>query len=128
VFKKTEVEVGRSVVPTPISVLLAIFAVISGTWSLANAVTMAVDQTAMELGYKVLAVREAIENPGAPNAMQAVTDLGHDQRYYVMVRGWLSYRLDGDRSILGAARGQTRDEVKERIHFLEKAIRAIDLE
>lgn len=127
-FKKTEVEPGRSVVRTPVSVLLAIFAVISGTCSIANAATMTDDQTAMELGHKVLAVREAIQNPGAPNAMQAVTDLGRDQRYYVMVRGWLSYQLDGDRSILGAARGQTRDEVKERIYFLEKAIRAIDLE
>jgi len=82
----------------------------------------------MELGHKVLAVREAIQNPGAPNALQAVTDLGRDQRYYVMVRGWLSYRLAGDRSILDGTRAQVPDEVRERIHFLEKAIRAIDLE
>ena len=71
---------------------------------------------------------EAIQNPGMPNAMQAVTDLGHDQRYYVMVRGWLSYQLQGDMSILDASREQTRDEVRARINFLEKAIRAIDLE
>jgi hypothetical protein len=88
----------------------------------------ATGQTALELGRKVFAVREAIQNPGMPNAMQAVTDLGHDQRYYVMVRGWLSYQLQGDMSILDANREQTRDEVRARINFLEKAIRAIDLE
>ena len=85
-------------------------------------------QTALELGRKVLVVRVAIQNPGMPNAMQAVTDLGRDQRYYVMVRGWLSYQLQGDMSILDANKEQTRDEIKMRINFLEKAIRAIDLE
>ena len=59
---------------------------------------------------------------------QAVTDLGHDQRYYVMVRGWLTAQLEGDRSILAAAGEQTPREVMERITFLEKAIRAIDQE
>lgn len=127
-FKKTEVKHGRSVVRTPIAVLLTLCAFISSTSSIANAASKADDQTAMELGRKVLAVREAIQNPGGPKAMKAVTDLGGDQRYYVMVRGWLSYQLNGDRSILHAAKGQTGDEVKQRIQFLEKAIRAIDLE
>ena len=117
-----------SVRSTPIALLLTIVAVNSGACSIVNAASQADDQTAMELGHKVLAVREAIQNPGAPNALQAVTDLGCDQRYYVMVRGWLTYQLAGDRSILDAARGQTPDEVMKRIHFLEKAIRAIDLE
>ena len=127
-FKKTEVKHGRSVVRTPIAVLLTLCAFISSTSSIANAASKADDQTAMELGRKVLAVREAIQNPGGPKAMKAVTDLGGDQRYYVMVRGWLSYQLDGDRSIFHAAKGQIGDEVKQRIQFLEKAIRAIDLE
>lgn len=82
----------------------------------------------MELGRKVLAVSEAIQTPGAENAMQAITDLGHDQRYYVMVRGWLSWQLESDRSILSAAGEETPDEVRERIEFLEQAIRTIDLE
>lgn len=82
----------------------------------------------MELGRKVLAVRQAIQTPGEANAMQAITDLGHDQRYYVMVRGWLTFQLEGDRSILAAAGEQTPPGVRERIRFLEKAIRAIDLE
>ena len=104
------------------------FAVISSAGPIACAAAATGDQAAMELGRKVLAVRQAIQTPGSANAMQAVTDLGHDQRYYVMLRGWLGYQLEGDRSILAAAGGQTPQEVRERIIFLEKAIRAIDLE
>ncbi len=86
------------------------------------------DLSALELGRKVLAVRKAIRNPSGPHAMSAVTELGHDQRYYVMVRGWLAYQLQGDMSILDANKEQTRKEIKERIEFLQKAIWAIDLE
>ncbi|MCP3867085.1 MAG: hypothetical protein GY703_03135 [Gammaproteobacteria bacterium] len=82
----------------------------------------------LELGRKVLAVREAIDNPTAPGSMDAITDLGRDQRYYVMVRGWLAYQLVGDQSILETAEGQTRKRILNRIHFLKKGIRAIDLE
>jgi hypothetical protein len=86
------------------------------------------DQVALDLGHKVLAVSRAIENHTAPNAMHAVTNLGHDQRYYVLVRGWLSYQLQGDISILDANKERTSDQVKERISFLKEAIRALDLE
>ena len=86
------------------------------------------NQAALELGYKVLAVSRAIQNHKPPNAMKAVTDLGHDQRYYVMVRGWLSLQLRGDMSILDTAKERTSNVVKERIAFLNKAIRAVDLE
>lgn len=86
------------------------------------------DQAALKLGHQVLAVRNALQNPDAPNAMKAVTDLGLDQRSYVMVRGWLSYQLQGDMSILDAAKERARNEVKVRISFLKQAIRAIDLE
>ena len=110
----------------PIAAVLTIVAVIGDNDSVADAASD--DETALELGHKVLAVREAIQNPRGPNAMQAITDLGGDQRYYVMVRGWLSYQLEGDMSILGAATGHTREKVTERIDFLKKAIRVIDLE
>ena len=86
------------------------------------------DQHALELGRKVLAISEALENPQAPNAMDAVTDLGHDQRYYIMVRGWLSYQLQGDNSILDASAERTDQQVKDRIHFLQQSIRILDLE
>ena len=86
------------------------------------------DQAATELGYKVQAIMHAIENPKEPGAMHAVTSLGHDQRHYVMVRGWLAYQLQGDLSIRAANKDQTPDPVNTRIEFLQKAIRALDLE
>ena len=57
------------------------------------------DQAALEIGRKVIAVRKAIQNPQSAMSMPAVTDLGRDQRYYVMVRGWLVQQLQGDLSI-----------------------------
>jgi len=121
-----ETEPDRPVVRTLAAALL--LAVTSSTGSSAPADTGTGDHEAMELGRKVLAVRQAIQSPGEAGAMLAVTELGHDQRYYVMVRGWLSFQLEGDRSILAAAGEQTPIEVRERITFLQQAIRAIDLE
>ena len=86
------------------------------------------DQTALELGHKVLAVRHAIEHPQAPESLEAVKALGLDSRYYVMVRGWLGEQLRADSSIRDAGKGNTPQNIKDRIAFLEKAIRAIDLE
>ena len=83
---------------------------------------------ALRLGCKVLAVSRAIQDPAAPGAMRAVTDLGHDQRYYVMVRGWLWYQLQGDMSLLEANKEKTPERIKARISFLKRAIQAIDLE
>ena len=37
------------------------------------------ERDVLELGYRVVAVREAIQNPGSPHGLQAITDLGHDQ-------------------------------------------------
>lgn len=86
------------------------------------------DRDAMLLGRRVQAVREAIQNPESPRALEAIIDLGHDQRYYVMVRGWLAYQLQGDMSIVDASRGQAPEHVSTRIRFLNRAIRALDLE
>jgi len=86
------------------------------------------DDDVTRLGMRVLAVRAALDNPGAPGAMQAVLDLGLDSRYYVMVRGWLSLQLQGDLSIVAASQGEIRPDLERRIEFLEQAIRAIDLE
>ncbi|MCF7734122.1 MAG: hypothetical protein K9N23_20730 [Akkermansiaceae bacterium] len=86
------------------------------------------DQEALDLGRKVLAVKRAIANPGAPAAMPSVTNLGHDSRYYVMVRGWLKQQLSADQSIADARGKDTPKKIRDRISFLTKAIRAIDLE
>lgn len=86
------------------------------------------DADAMQLGRKVLAVKAALADPTALASLQAVRDLGLDSRHYVMVRGWLDMQLRGDRSIAEASQGQVSPEISQRIEFLEKAIRAIDLE
>ncbi|MEN8206648.1 MAG: hypothetical protein ABFS24_11615 [Pseudomonadota bacterium] len=86
------------------------------------------DAEAIELGYRVSAINEALQNPGAPGAMQAITDLGHEQRYYIMVRGWLMYQLQGDMNIVQAMQEQAPNTIRARIDFVKQAIRAIDLE
>lgn len=86
------------------------------------------DQAALQLGRRVEAVREAIQHPQAPDALAAIIDLGRDQRYYVMVRGWLAWQLQGDQSIASASYDQPPDNISARIKLLNKAIRAIDLE
>ena len=86
------------------------------------------DLAALQLGRRVEAVREAIQHPEAPDALAAIIDLGRDQRYYVMVRGWLAWQLQGDQSIASASHDQQLDNISVRIKLLNKAIRAIDLE
>ena len=86
------------------------------------------DEHALWLGQRVLAVAEAVRNPDEPGALEAVLELGLDSRYYVMVRGWLAMQLRGDNSIAQALNGDVSPQIAARIAFLEKAIRAIDLE
>ena len=86
------------------------------------------DAHALWLGHRVLAIAAAIRNPDAPDAMGAVLELGLDSRYYVMVRGWLVMQLRGDMSISKARNGDVSPQIAARIAFLQKAIRAIDLE
>lgn len=83
---------------------------------------------ACRLGERVLAVRAALADPGAPGSLEAIVDLGSDSRYYVMVRGWLAMQLQADLSILEASAGDASPEVVRRVEFLKRAIRAIDLE
>ena len=86
------------------------------------------DTEALELGRKVLAVKAAIQAPTDPGSLDAVRDLGLDSRYYVMVRGWLSMELSGGTSIIEASRENVNPQIRQRVDFLKKAIRAIDLE
>jgi hypothetical protein len=80
------------------------------------------------LGQKILAIQHAIANPNLPDSMPAILAIGHDSRYYVMIRGWLAEKLRGDQSIATAMADETSPELERRIQFLKKAIRAIDLE
>jgi hypothetical protein len=124
-FVKTTV-IGGLVAIVPLAIMaFFVAALFSGTVSSAAVLT---ETAAMELGYKIAAVNEALQNPGAPGALQAITNLGHDQRYYVMVRGWLMYQLQGDMSIMQATQAQQQPTIRARIDFIQQAIRAIDLE
>lgn len=84
------------------------------------------DVEALKLGKQILAIQDALNNPTDPNSIHKVTALGWDQRYYVMVRGWLVQRLQADQSAYTGSQAQTN--LGERIEFLKLAIRAIDLE
>ena len=89
---------------------------------------LASDTEAARLGQRVFAIQSALDDPAAPGALQAVMNLGLDSRHYVMVRGWLSLQLEGDRSIAESSQDYVSAEIERRIEFLEQAIRAIDLE
>jgi hypothetical protein len=86
------------------------------------------DDEARLLGQRVLGIKAALQDPAAPGSMHAVTVLGLDSRYYVLVRGWLGQQLEGDRSIAESSEGEVGHELKRRIEFIEQALRAIDLE
>lgn len=84
------------------------------------------DVEALKLGKQILAIQEALNNPTDANSIHQVTALGWDQRYYVMVRGWLVLRLQADQSAYTGSQAQSH--LGERIEFLKLAIRTIDLE
>ena len=85
-------------------------------------------RSAQELGRKVVAIQHALDHPETPGSLEAVKALGLDTRYCVMVRGWLSQVRLGDLSIVESSKENTPQKIKDRIAFVEKAIRAIDLE
>ena len=85
------------------------------------------DQEALLLGQQLLRLRQALAKPEAPDSMQAVLELGHQQAAYMMVRGWLSYQLQADLSLL-AGNEQAHEAVRQRVTFLQQAIRRLDLE
>jgi len=88
----------------------------------------ACDEELTGLGRQVQAVHRAISDPATPGAMQAIRELGTDSRYYTMVRGWLAMQLKGDESIVAASGPGQRPKIEARIMFVNKALRAIDLE
>lgn len=79
------------------------------------------------LGRRVERVRQALTEPERSGAMESILALGRDSRYYVMVRGWLQQQLEADRSIARAS-SPPPQKIAERIEFVERAIRLIDLE
>ncbi len=83
---------------------------------------------AIRLGEWVMAAGAAISDPAIPGAMDAITRLGHDSRYYTMTRGWLVQVLQGNQSVLDAGEAGSRPALEARQEFLRRALRAIDLD
>lgn len=83
---------------------------------------------ALRVGQLILTIRDIIDNPGLPDAMETIVELGTDSRYYVLVRGWLREQLQADESILDATKHNAPTNIIERVAFLNQAIRFIDLE
>jgi len=83
---------------------------------------------AERLGQGILDIQYALDNPDAPDALNAVTRLGHDSRYYVLVRGWLVQELQGLQSISASGAAEIRANQRAKLDFVQQAIRAIDLE
>lgn len=90
------------------------------------------DEEALLLGRQVLAVRQALKNPETPESLEAVTALGQDSRYYVMVRGWVLQHIQMAESYRGTSdykdSPERRLEVEKKISALQNMLRRIDLE
>ena len=84
------------------------------------------DVEALKLGQKLQQAMQAINLPNDPASIHKITALGWDQRYYVMMRGWLVLQLQADQSAYTGS--QSQQLLGDRIEFLKLAIRTIDLE
>ncbi len=93
-----------------------------------DAAATADDTEALRLGRQVLAVQAALADPDAPGAMQTILTVGNDTRYHVMIRGWLAQQRRADQAILDASGNAAPEAIRRRVKFLDRAIRAIDLE
>ena len=86
------------------------------------------DSRVLLLGQKIRAIQQTLDNPERMDNLDVIIELGTDQRYYKLVRGWLGYQLQADRSILQARQGRVTEKIQQRIKLVEEAIRRIDLE
>ncbi|TRX54451.1 hypothetical protein [Thalassomonas sp. M1454] len=84
------------------------------------------DIESLKLGKQINEALLAIKHPNDPTSIHKITKLGWDQRYYLMIRGWLVLQLQADQSIYTGMQDQTH--LADRIEFIKKAIRTIDLE
>ena len=84
------------------------------------------DIESLKLGQQIKAALQAIKHPKDPSSIHKITVLGWDQRYYLMIRGWLVLQLQADQSIYTGSQEQAH--LADRIEFVKKAIRTIDLE
>ncbi len=87
--------------------------------------SFAQDMSDCDVGVIVRSVSEAIDTG---MELDTIVKYGTDSRYYVMIRGWLVQELVGVESQFESANSPAQQNFKNRIAFLKKAIRRIDLE
>jgi len=81
------------------------------------------------IGQMVQHLDVAINSPTDKNALQIIIKYGTDNRYYLMIRGWLVQKLNGIESRLQAQPSQAKKAaLSAEVDALKEAIRAIDLE
>jgi hypothetical protein len=82
-----------------------------------------------QVGTMVLAIQAALKAPEDPNSLETIAKYGTDSRYYVMIRGWLVQVKSGVESQLAATKDPAlKAKHQQRVTFLKKALRRIDLE
>jgi hypothetical protein len=82
-----------------------------------------------KIGVMVKAIAAAIKAPEKPASLKTISDHGTDSRYYVMIRGWFIQDMKGTESQLNATRDPARKaKLQQKVHFLKKSLRRIDLE
>lgn len=103
----------------------------AGNQQAQNATESATQSTAesIRVGEMVAAVGYAIKHPQKADSLAVITAAGTDSRHYVMIRGWLVQELSGVESQLQAHRDiEAKAKFQDKVDFLRRAIRRIDLE
>ena len=87
------------------------------------------DSEEYRVGVMVKEISAALQNSADPKSFELITTYGHDSRYYVMIRGWLVQELSGTQSQVRKNDDSALNRQKiQKVDFLTKAIRRIDLE
>ena len=82
-----------------------------------------------KIGVMVKAVAKALKSPEKAGSLKVISEYGTDTRYYTMIRGWLVQELKGAESLLSVNKDKPRGKhFQQKVDFLKKAIRRIDLE
>ncbi len=97
--------------------------------------------TTYQIGVMIEAISAALAKPTDPSSLETISQYGTDSRYYVMIRGWLVQELSGVQSQLDATLSaqsradsitasdlETKQSFIDKVAFLQRAIRRIDLE
>ncbi|MGB6222576.1 hypothetical protein [Haloferula sp.] len=96
--------------------------------------SFAADQKTIEaeqlrIGSMVMAIDAALKKPADQSSLETIARFGTDSRHYVMIRGWLVELLKGSESQLAATQDpDLKAKHRQKVDFLKKAIRRIDLE